>query len=351
MPHAHVTNERRIASDAESYPEQLTEYETTPKAEHLLSPEFVEAWQEQFGAGFDETRALVDAIEDIGIKAESAVQQLKKSELLAIGDGAWPITSSSVASLLDALIHLPRSTWRETPDGFEDRDRHPWRFRRQLSLLRRPLIQLDEDSDPTLIFAPGQMRDSFKYMLGNLLRGEFPQTQLSPKMKRWAGKAADKKGHDFTLKVAERLRELGWCTETEVTIPKILGERQDRNYGDVDVLAWDSNSRRVLIVECKDVHFRKTYGEVAEQLADFRGVIRENGKPDYLRKHLDRVEILRGNIDAVARFTKVADLTDVESHLVFADPVPLEFALAQMSEQVRISQFDRLGTALVWDAP
>ena len=49
MPHAHVTNERRIASDAESYPEQLTEYETTPKAEHLLSPEFVEAWQEQFG--------------------------------------------------------------------------------------------------------------------------------------------------------------------------------------------------------------------------------------------------------------------------------------------------------------
>ena len=80
-------------------------------------------------------------------------------------------------------------------------------------------------------------------------------------------------------------------------------------------------------------------------------VIRENGKPDYLRKHLDRVEILRGNIDAVARFTKVADLTDVESHLVFADPVPLEFALAQMSEQVRISHFDRLGTALVWEAP
>ena len=53
----------------------------------------------------------------------------------------------------------------------------------------------------------------------------------------------------------------------------------------------------------------------------------------------------------MARFTKVADLTDVESHLVFADPVPLEFALAQMSEQVRISHFDRLGTALVWEAP
>ena len=29
-----------------------------------------------------------DAIEDIGIKAESAVQQLKKSELLAIGEPA-----------------------------------------------------------------------------------------------------------------------------------------------------------------------------------------------------------------------------------------------------------------------
>ena len=158
---------------------------------------------------------------------------------------------------------------------------------------------MDDQDDPTIIFAPGQLRDGFAYMLGNLLRGEFPQQQLSPKMKRWAGRAADQKGAAFTLEVAKKLEEFGWNTDTEVALTKMLAGPQERNFGDVDVLAWDKDSRRVLIIECKDVHYRKTFGEIAEQLADFQGGLRENGKPDYLRKHLDRVELIQNNLDAV----------------------------------------------------
>lgn len=349
MPHARITSERRANLDAEKYADQLQDYAATPKTEHLLDPEFVEAWKEQFGAGFDESRAFIDAIEDIGLKADRPVHRTSRSELEQIGSGEWPVTPEATANLIEALSLKPRSSWRETPEGFQDRDRHPWRFRRRLSLLRRPLVQLDDGDDPTLIFAPGQVRDSFTYMLGNLLRGEFPQNQLSPKMKRWAGKAADQKGKEFTQKVADQLRDLGWSTETEVTIAKLLGQRQSKDFGDVDVLAWSAESGRVLIIECKDVHYRKTFGEVAEQLADFRGGLRENGKADYLRKHLDRVEIIRKNMEAVKSFIGIDDVCDVESHLVFANPVPMEFALARMSEMVRVSNVDQLvRSSRVW---
>ncbi len=91
----------------------------------------------------------------------------------------------------------------------------------------------------------------------------------------------------------------------------LLSRRHDerfgdlKRFGDIDVLAWREGSPRVLAIECKDVEFRKTFGEVAEQLADFRGELKPNGKPDVLRRHLDRIDLLAANADAVARRLKL----------------------------------------------
>src|ERR1035438_9643486 len=85
---------------------------------------------------------------------------------------------------------------------------------------------------------------------------------------------------------------MGWKVEKEIKLTGLLGRRLDRDYGDIDVLAWRPESGRVLAIECKDVQYNKTLGEVAEQLSDFRGEIRADGKPDLLKKHLARLEIL-----------------------------------------------------------
>jgi hypothetical protein len=60
----------------------------------------------------------------------------------------------------------------------------------------------------------------------------------------------------------------------------------------VHVLAWNKSTGRVLAIECKDLQYRKTPGEIAEQLSDFRGEVDARGKRDYLRKHLDRMELI-----------------------------------------------------------
>jgi hypothetical protein len=181
-------------------------------------------------------------------------------------------------------------------------------------------------------------------MIGNFHRGDFADHQLSPKMRAWKAREADARGAAFAAKVAEALREAGWQTRTELKLTKLLGRGFDRDYGDVDVLAWRPENGRVRVIECKDVQYRKTYGEIAEQLSDFRGEVRANGRPDYLRKHLDRVELVRGNLDSVSRLTGVAPLTDVESHLVFRNPVPMEFALRRMAEKVTVSRFDQIAS-------
>ena len=107
---------------------------------------------------------------------------------------------------------------------------------------------------------------------------------------KWLGHANNVQRVEFNSTVAERVRELGWQVEREIKLTKILGRSLDRDYGDVDVLLWCPNSGRVLVMECKDLQFHESIGEVAEQLSDFRGEIGPDGKPDHLKRHLDRVE-------------------------------------------------------------
>lgn len=203
-------------------------------------------------------------------------------------------------------------------------------------------MQVSSEGDAIFLVAPGMVRDVFAYMVGNYVRGDFPPHQLSKKMRAWAAHEADTRGAKFTQEVAEQLRNLGWDAQTEVKVSKILKRKLDRDYGDVDVLAWHSATGRVLAIECKDLQFRKTFGEMSEQLADFRGEFRADGKRDYLRKHLDRIELLNGDVEALARYLNLSTPPSIESHLVFKNPVPMKFALTKLTERVIVSIFDEL---------
>jgi hypothetical protein len=167
-------------------------------------------------------------------------------------------------------------------------------------------------------------------------------------MASWLGHANNKQRTEFNNSVEMRLKELGWETEREIHLTKLLQRPSDpkrgglKGFGDIDVLAWSRQSGRVLVIECKDLQFRKTYGEVSEQLADFRGVIRSNGKPDLLKKHLDRLEVVTDNASIVAKRLKLAAPIILEGHLVFKNPVPMRFAWDHMASRVQLSLFSEL---------
>jgi hypothetical protein len=341
-PFAHAAGGQRVREAVEDYGENLEEVPYQKSIEERFDPQFRSAWLEETGASLEDARVFIDFLENTGIKAGKAILEMRRSELLAVEVEGRSIAPEAAQSLIDNLTLRSRPHWRDVPEGYIDSDRQPWRFRRRLSVLRRPLIQINEAQDPVFVVAPGQIREAFAYMVGHYHRGDFPPRQLKPKMRSWGGKERDRIGSQFSQDVAERLRELGWTSEPQVKITRLLRQGFDRDYGDVDVLAWNPASGRVLIIECKDVQFRKTYGEIAEQLADFRGGHRSDGKPDDLRKHLDRMDVIRQHLAAVATFTGMCEGIQPESHLVFRNPVPMEFALRHMVKQVSVGTFDRL---------
>jgi hypothetical protein len=341
-PYGRVGAELTIQQNVEDYAENLSEPEAKVTDTSKFAPEFNVALEEQFGASLEGVRKFIDALENVGIKRKRAIFIAKKSKLLEWIDKQGLADAPTATTLTDYLTFKGRAHWRDAPAGYDERDLFPWRFRRRLSVLRKPIIQLDDAEDATLIVAPGIARDAVVYMIGNYHRGDFPLRQLSPKMKRWAGESRKRMGQEFSEAVAKRLRGLGWNTETEIRVTKLLKKGFERDYGDVDVLAWRQDTSRVLVIECKDVQHRKSEGEIAEQLADFRGELDSDGKPDLLLRHLRRIEVISRHPAEVAKYVDLSDSPRIEGHLVFKNPVPMKFAWRRMESRVTLHLFSEL---------
>jgi hypothetical protein len=337
-PFGQVTNDSMIRSSVSNYSQNFEQARSVAAAEPAFEPEFASAWREEHNFGLDDFRRFVDELENLGINRKRAAFFMKQSELRGLLEHAVP----NGYAIAEGLTTMPRRNWRVPPDGFKVKDLQPWRFRRPLSVLRRPIIQIDESEDPKLLIAPGLLRDSIVYSMTGYYEGSFPLSQIrSPSMRSWFGQAADRRGREFTRDVAKRMTELAWKVESEVAVTKILRKGFKVDYGDVDVLAWNDRTGRVLLIECKDLHFHKTPGELAEQLSDFRGGTR-NGKRDLLKKHLDRCKILGTHANQVAAYLRLTGAPIIESFLAFRNPVPMLFAWKNLESRVRITTYEHL---------
>ena len=334
-PFGRVGIEEKIKSSISDYSKHMDAPDILSTKESLIEHEFLDAWKAEIGVTIDDMQKFVGFIEDQGIQDGKAVLVRPMSAFLPTeGD----VSQKVAKSIIERMMLTSRPSWRDVPEDYEDRDIQLWRFRRRLSVLRKPFIQLDENSDPTLVVAPGLLRDSFSYMFSNYYRGDFPGWQFrSREMKSWVGKSMHKRGNEFSKLVGDKLTELGWNVEVEQAVTKLLRKGFEKNYGDIDVLAWSDTMERVLLIECKDVQYRKTPGEIAEQLTDFRGEYKDNGKPDFLRKHLDRVDLISEHVDSLYEFIGAGKSYRVEGHLVFKNAVPMQYAWGHMKEACPIS--------------
>lgn len=325
-PFGEKTGNDKIYEAETDYAENLEEFPVKPTVD--LDPDLDAAWTDQFGASFQQTRVFIEHLENEGRRRGQPVLRLSRDELRHFAAAGEVVEGAVAQRLVDMLSLMPREDWRVPPSGFLPKDIFPWRFRRRLSLLRRPLVQVNAD---TILVAPGLLREAFAYMLGNYWMGDFPKEQLSPKMSGWQDKVVGERGRKLAQDVAAKLQLAGWTTWIEKRVSELLHKKLDRDYGDVDVLARKGG--RVIAIECKDLMYRKTHGEITEQVRDYRGEVR-NGKRDELRKHLDRVEVLRADLAALAKYVDVPGLTAVESHLVFRNPVPAIYALQRTTHDV-----------------
>ena len=296
-----------------------------------IDAKFLEAWNEEVGVVLNEFRDAVETLENEGAKLQKRWFEITHAEFINL----LSKKISNPEAFLAALELSPRDGWKTISPPFTDEDRQPWRFRRRLSVAQRPILRVGTEPQSNLIIAPAIIREAFLILVSGYYHGTFlPNRMTSKKMKSWRGHTTSKEGLAFNKTVSDALELLGWTTRTDIEFPEILGRPLSANPGDIDVLAW-KNTGKIIIIECKDLMFAKTAGEMAKQLSEFAGVTIKNGKPDRLLKHLNRVELAKENIDEFRRFTKLPNAT-IEHALVLANTTPMNFATETIGKKTTV---------------
>lgn len=320
------------------YDDHFSEPEVHEKVAGLLGQEFEAAWHEEFGVSIDEARKILDVFENIGVEKNKAVYEISCSELFYQSNSSG-VSDAALKAFIDRFTLPQRPSWMALSSDYRVSDISPWRYRRRLSLTARPLIRLGDK----LVIAPSLIRRGVLYCLSNsfdaTLDGSFFNTKA---MKKWIGEQRNKSGHRFNQEAADKFSSLGWKVEADVKVSKILKKRTQKDFGDVDVLAWNPSEKIVYLVECKDLEFAKTQGEIAKQIYEFRGVTKSDGKPDRLRKHMDRFLILDEHIDKLRDYLKLESIHKLKVMLLFRQTVPVSYDNAESDIPVTVGFFDEL---------
>lgn len=165
-------------------------------------------------------------------------------------------------AFIDRLSLRPRANFLSV--GF---DAYPWRYNREWSYARRPLVQVERlGGDPVLMWGARRLWSTGSYWLGLIYSGRL-RAESKP-MKMLLGTIRQGHNKDFESLVEAALRA-GGCTVTANGVSKIAGgkllSRDGHDLGDIDALGVNAASKLIVVAEAKDFEVARNPAELANE--------------------------------------------------------------------------------------
>jgi len=323
-----------LEHETSSYEKHFQTVKAVLSVDETFPEQFLNAVKREFGLSIDELRGFRDALEHFALEQRRCVFVVHRDEIVSYC-ATSKLTNAKVAkAMLDRFELWPRQSWDSTPRGFRSKDWYPWRFGRRLSLIWRPLVRLEGGENPRYVVSPGLIGTNLIHVLRLYYEGLVPTDQCrTTAMRRWVGEEVNRRGHAFAYKVFEAMQAQSYQVRREVNVSSLLNVKLERDFGDIDVLAWRPGDGTVLTIECKDLRLARTPNEIAEQLNQFTGQLLANGERDDLLKHLDRCDLLKQRSQVLAENIgmKGQDI-EVKTVVCFSHPVPMQYVSKRLPD-------------------
>jgi len=320
-----------------SYAELFERAERLPltRVEDKYSAEFLVAFAAEYGLSVGQFIDAMAELLDVAHDMESAVVITDRDILCHRIQTSRGLCDEEIKAFLRAFALVPRQKWENAPRGYTQQDVEPWRYRRRLSLVARPLMLVDGWDGNLIAYSVGLITSSTSHIIERLEAGWVHAEHFrSAEMKEYIGRTSERKGLQFAEAVSAVLQGKGLQCRTQVLLTELGASAA---LGDIDVLAWRANGP-VFIVECKRLKPVKTIGEIANLFEKFLGE-----EEELLHKHLRRVEWLRSNTGGLARIAgRIVSSDDIQQRLVTNAHVPLKFAAQMPVPTTTILSIDEL---------
>jgi hypothetical protein len=197
-----------------------------------------------------------------------------------------------VTAFLGQVTLRPRAKFL-SPRG----DAYPWRYNRDLSYIRRPVIEvLGPGGEPLLMWGARRTWFAARYWAEVIFTGRLKAS--SPAMTRLMGTIRQDQNKAFEREVAAVLRQSGMPV-TASAVKQVNGRRlltDGADLGDIDAVAIDPASKIIIVAEAKDFELARTPAELANEAEDLL-----TGDKSAVYKLGRRAEWVRRNLSPVLR--------------------------------------------------
>lgn len=233
------------------------------------------------------------AIADYGDMIDSDVKRAARSTIAEEVAKQTLISIDLVEKIIDQITLCQRPDFLIPPEPYKKYDVYPWRFNRDLSFTRRPIIEYNGD----LIWGNRQLHHMWRYTVDLIMSGKYKARR--PKLKQLIGKLSDKRGNDFNAAVAQKLSSIDGLIVRE-KLSKINGKKiVDKNnnvLGDIDVLYIIPEKRKIVVGEVKDFSVAKNPYEMDQE---YKRIFVDGEKPCYMTKHKRRAIWIKDHLEDV----------------------------------------------------
>lgn len=304
---------RQFSEAIESYEELYQEHEISEEEIPEDNDEFSQALQAEVNLSEREIFSIGKAIIREHLEKKRPILVWEKDELLRYLERAGAGDTEAIESFLYAFSLPQRKGWDDFSVGHEFKDIAPWKFKRRLSCLCRPIIPVSGNQFLSSAFL---LRQGLGYFLDLARDGLFTPSFFSSKaMRSYVGKKTSERGLWFNEVVAQKLIDNGFETTKELEM-STFGKPE---LGDVDVVGIKGNT--VTLIECKNLQMAKTVSEIADICNRFRGE-----EKDELAKHLKRVEWIDANRNVVSKHLGLSEEIEEIKHLLVTNTeIPIKY--------------------------
>lgn len=295
--------------------------------EHVIMDE---AFESDWGVSYTSILQFFYTCHQIVVNSQTSVLEITESELLTeVNRLCKDLTLDIVRKCLDLFSLARRQDYLIPPKGFENRDIFPWVYNRELSYLRRPIVRrVLPDGCLHYIFGFRSCLIAGLQLTDLLYSGRLRNP--GKKLKKLLGYFEAKKGSEFNEEVRGFLMSIPklkvW--PHDVSIKQNGNLTADMDYGDIDVLAYDSSRNIVYSIECKNTNTAKNVKEMKTEMDEYlgRGDNPEKDKRKALIfKHLRRHKWIMDNMLKVMNYIGASIEPTIKSMMLTASVIPTSY--------------------------
>lgn len=255
------------------------------------------AFIEEFSISFTRLCEVVNDLGGIAYEQPSACAVMSKRDLfVVINQYDHTYSEEEFNTAIDYLSLSNRGKVNIVPAGCDNIDISPWRFNRRLSLLRKPLVLVnnpEEPDNPTVYWGFRQLLSSRRYWYDQCITNRLRVSEGGP-VQKVLGKLAQQKGKSLVKSVLNEFDTGDLIIDSEVPINPKSDLTHNIDIGDVDVLVIDTSTKSIYSLECKSMAPSRNIKEMIGEVDKLFGNGAEKG---WIDKHVERDTWIKENLD------------------------------------------------------